>query len=471
MNGFTACGSGARSVPPDPRKRVNFMQGLVLGADELTQESAYLANRSEWLARDLLGYGTVMGLRVSRETVAGGPAVVVGAGTALSPRGRPIRVTLPQAVALNEWLDVRRSDLVFHLAPGEGSPPADLLKLFVVLCYQQCATDNQPGPGEPCRTDETPQIYTRIADDFHLELRFAPPDQRESESVRGLVSWLQQIEIVEGGGGTASRDEFLHALRAAAILGSPPEPGLASPPESLRVRAADVARFFRAAIGVWATELRPMSQTIAPPDDCVLLADVDVPVTSTPDGRWIVDESTRIDVHEERRPFLVPLLLLQELGFYSRLAFAPEPVVSAPAPTPTPTPTPPPQPGPAPQLPFSVVAAGIIRGDETNRTHRTPLFNGLAVVAVTDGEIRITFDGYEEPAPEGKFQYIVKALSAARARVDATGAVVINIAGFDTKGIRLLVVDGDGVAISARELIDLEISIEVTRYPSLERTS
>ena len=55
MNGLLACGTGARSVPPDPPKRVNFIRGLVLGADDLTQESAYLANRAEWLARDLLG--------------------------------------------------------------------------------------------------------------------------------------------------------------------------------------------------------------------------------------------------------------------------------------------------------------------------------------------------------------------------------------------------------------------------------
>src|SRR5207302_7187070 len=168
MNGFTAGGAGARSVPPDPAKRVNFMQGLVLGVDELTQESAYLANRAESLARDLLGYGTVTGLRVSRETRANGAAIVVGDGIALSPRGRPIRVTMPQTLALNEWLDARRRELVFHLVPGGGSPPGDLLKLFVVLCYQQCATDNQPGPGEPCRTDDPPQIYTRIADDFRL---------------------------------------------------------------------------------------------------------------------------------------------------------------------------------------------------------------------------------------------------------------------------------------------------------------
>jgi len=38
-------------------------------ADDLTQESAYLANRAEWLAREVIGYGTVAGLRVTKETL------------------------------------------------------------------------------------------------------------------------------------------------------------------------------------------------------------------------------------------------------------------------------------------------------------------------------------------------------------------------------------------------------------------
>src|ERR1044071_5282966 len=102
MNGFSRCADGPLAVARDPRKRVNFIPAVVLGVDELMQESAFLADRAEWLARDLMGYGTVSGLRVSRETVTSGPAIVVGSGIALSPRGRPIRVVMPQAVALNE---------------------------------------------------------------------------------------------------------------------------------------------------------------------------------------------------------------------------------------------------------------------------------------------------------------------------------------------------------------------------------
>jgi len=468
MSGFTACGASALSVPPDPGKRVNFMHGLVLGAGELSQESAYLANRAEWLARDLLGYGTVAGLRVGRDTRSGGAAIVVGAGVALSPRGRPIRVTMPQAVALNEWLDARANELVYRLVPGSDSPPGDLLKLFVVLCYQQCATDNQPGPGAPCRTDEAPDVYTRIADSFRVELRFDAPDQREDQSVRAFAAWLRQVEIVDDDGGTATLDGFLGALRASALLGSPPDIALSSPPEPIRVRAADAAEFLRAALGVWTTELKPMWQTVAPDDDCVLLAEVDLPIVTAADGRWMVDDAAKIAVHEERRPYLVTLRMLQELGLFGLPTLAPQTIVVSPAPVPTPDPTPPPEPAPAPTLPFSVVAAGIIVGDTSDTNHREPRFNNLSVFDVENGALFITFDGYEEPKPKGEFQYIVKALSAAR--IDASTPAVISLGGFDSKGIRLNLAGGDGRAISAGELARLEVTVEITRYPSEKRS-
>jgi hypothetical protein len=451
MNGFTACGTGARSVPPDPSKRVNFIRGLVLGADELTQESAYLANRSEWLARDLLGTGTVMGLRVSREMRPTGAAIVVGAGSAVSPRGRPIRVTMPQALALNDWLDARRHEVVLHLTPGDGSPPGDRLKLVVVLSYQQCATDHQPGPGEPCRTDEVPPISTRLADDFRLELRFDAPDQRENDATRWFVSWLGSIEYVESGP-TATIDELLATLRTAAFSGGSPDILLSSPPESLQVHVADAADFFRAALIVWTTELKPMLRTLAPDDDALLLAEIDLPVRSAPSGRWIVDDPARIALFEERRPYVVSLRLLQELVVSLRSALTPEWARTFGAPV---------------SPPFTVVAAGIVAGDPSNRTNRRPLLNGLRVTAVSDGVVSISFDGYEQPSPQGDFQYIVKATSGPRV---GTVPMVINIGGFDATSIRLIVVlAASGKPVPAADLRSFEMTVEVMRYPSERR--
>src|SRR5262245_66267322 len=77
---------------PNPAKHVNFNLGMVLGVDDFTQEFAYLSGRDQWLARDLIGYGTVNGLQVDIE----GLEVVVQPGVALSPAGQLIRVPATQ---------------------------------------------------------------------------------------------------------------------------------------------------------------------------------------------------------------------------------------------------------------------------------------------------------------------------------------------------------------------------------------
>jgi hypothetical protein len=436
MNGFSPCATGLGTLPSDPYKRVNFVHGFVLGADDLTQESTFLANRAESIARDVLGYGTVSGLRVTREMLPGGAGLVVGSGLALSPRGRPIVVTLPQAVVLDEWIDARRNDVAYHVVPGFESPPGDLLRLFVVLGYRQCPTDDKPGPGEPCRTEEPPRFFTRLADDFVLELRFAPPPQMFDDAVRSLQMWLRAIEIVDAPGGTLSLEDFLAALRSAALGVSPPSGTLASPPQPLQVHRSEAAEFLQAALGVWVTELRPLWQTVAPLDDAVLLAEIEVPLIAQPDGRWHAADLSHIVVRTDRRPILLPLRLVQQLTI-----------------------------GEAGTAPFRVEAAGIVTGDTNAATYRAPRFNDLRVVSVADGEVVVTFDGYIQPGASGPFQYVVKALSQTRPAAPVA-PVLINLRGFDTNGIRLGVTDAGGAAIAIADLATIEMSIEVTRYVS-----
>src|SRR5260370_18269682 len=74
-------------APPDPSKHVNYTLGMLLGVDDFNQEFAYLSGRDQWLARDLLGYGTLCGLRVSRDQTVNGPRISLTSGTAMSPRG------------------------------------------------------------------------------------------------------------------------------------------------------------------------------------------------------------------------------------------------------------------------------------------------------------------------------------------------------------------------------------------------
>src|SRR3954465_10653654 len=104
MSDFSTKTPAPTAPPPDPTKRVNYNLGMVLGVDDFTQEFAYLAGRDQWMARDLLGYGTVPGLDVGRGEEGGGPQVSVTQGVALSPRGRLIRVATAQCASLNGWL-------------------------------------------------------------------------------------------------------------------------------------------------------------------------------------------------------------------------------------------------------------------------------------------------------------------------------------------------------------------------------
>ena len=51
-----------------------------------------------------------------------------------------------------------------------------------------------------------------------------------------------------------------------------------------------------------------------------------------------------------------------------------------------------------------VVAAGIVRGDGTNRG---PVLNNLAARTMVNGELRLRFNEYRPPSPGGKAQYLV----------------------------------------------------------------
>ena len=67
MSCFSAKTTTSNMAEPNPTKHVNYNLGMVLGVDDFTQEFAYLSGRDQWLARDLIGYGTVRGLRVRLE--------------------------------------------------------------------------------------------------------------------------------------------------------------------------------------------------------------------------------------------------------------------------------------------------------------------------------------------------------------------------------------------------------------------
>jgi len=292
---------------------------MVLGVDDFTQEFAYLAGRDQWLARELLGYGTVCGLRVTIDSTSQGPRVAVGPGTAISPQGQLIRVTPAQCAFLNDWLAANKQAVLDRM----DSPVGNAVTLYVVLCYRDCPTNPVPIPGEPCRSEDEMMAPSRLKDDFTLELRFTPPDQREEDAVRDFVAWLSQINITHAPS-SVTLDEFIAIVRqAAAPLSSPPSSPpdfmYGSPPAALHINTADVCAYVRVALRLWVTELRPLwlgkeQSCGTPPDEaCLLLAELYVPIVHVAlTGALQVDDTRRAVVHEEHRPYLMSLRLLQE---------------------------------------------------------------------------------------------------------------------------------------------------------------
>jgi len=308
---------------PSTAKHVNYTLGMVLGVDDFVQEFTYHDGRRQAFARELIGYGTVVGLQVSVQSDARGPRVMVAPGVALSPRGQTIRVCAAQCAYLQDWLNDHRNTILQRL----GSPPDDAITAHLALCYRDCTSDPVPIPGEPCRRAEDMTASSRLVDDFRLELRFDPPEQHEEDALRAFVDWLVLVPI-GGASPGSSLDEFLAAIRAAALeMTSPPGAPLfshGSPPPSLRIAASDACEFLRAAFRVWVTEMRPRvlgasvgccskATTAASPEECVWLGEVSVPVlVNELEGQLELDTTRTVTIDEEARPFVVHLRMLQE---------------------------------------------------------------------------------------------------------------------------------------------------------------
>lgn len=326
--GFTQLAATTGVTPPDPSKHVNYTLGMLLGVDDFNQEFAYLSGRDRWMARDLDGYGTLCGLKVSLDSTAQGPRVSVSCGTALSPGGQLICLHPAQCAYLSDWLAANQSAAVGAI----GSPPGHLISLWLVICYRQCPVDPVPIAGEPCRSAADLMAPSRLVDDFRLEFRLAPPEQQEEDAVRDFVAWLDQIQITTAPGFFPTLDQFVSAMRAALMpLASPLDPGTyfhaGSPLSTIHVHPGDAGEYLRVAFRIWVTEIRPLfhasslsqtcsctGSTLAPPaDESLLLAELEVPVLNIGPGQnWIVDVTLPVTIDESRRPILLHSRMLQE---------------------------------------------------------------------------------------------------------------------------------------------------------------
>ncbi|SRR6266481_547953 len=318
------------AVAPDPSRHVNYTFGMLLGVDDFKQEFAYLAGRDQWMARDLIGYGTISGLKVSLDVAAKGPRVSVSCGDALSPKGQLIRVCPAQCAYLNDWLIANQPAVQTALAT---SPPGSMIKLWLALCYRDCPVDPVPIAGEPCRSADDLMAPSRLVDDFRLELRLTAPMQQEEDAIRDFVLWLDQIQITDTPGTFPAIPEFEAALRAAVIPASSPlnpatyfHPG--PPLNQFHIHPAQIGNYLKSAFRIWVTEIRPLfhtgwpppgcscsgetSQTM-PPEDCLMLAEVDIPLANIGPGQnWRVDGTKATTLDESQRPILLHTRLLQE---------------------------------------------------------------------------------------------------------------------------------------------------------------
>ncbi|MEP6903574.1 MAG: hypothetical protein ABJA66_17760 [Actinomycetota bacterium] len=357
MSCFSTVSAVTANSELDLTKHVNYTSGMILGVDDFTQEFAYLAGRDRWLARDALGYGTISGLSVRiEEDGAKGFRVMILPGVAISPQGQLICVSAAQCAYLNQWLaanagDVEKNRRTAGLSSPMTSPPAaaDQLTLYVTLCYRDCLTDNVPIPGEQCRSEDELSADSRVKDDFSLELRFASPKQPEEEKVREYVEWLKKIKITETGSSTPI-EKFTDAIRAEWL--SPASPPISSPPTVLQIHPKDIGDYMRTAFRLWVTELRNILSDRklgcdlemtggAKLEDCVLLAELHIPIVAISSG-WKVSDTQEIENNQEKRPFLLHLRMLQEwmLGNISYFSATNSPITSPPIMSPPSAPSP-----------------------------------------------------------------------------------------------------------------------------------
>lgn len=312
--GQNTTGAGAGAV--DTGKRVNYTQGMLLGVDDFVQDQMWHTARRHELAREVLGYGTVRGLQVAIET--GVPRVHVTPGVAWMPSGTPVCVPGEQCAGINEWLKAHWTDDGVGNVVGPAPQPAPL-SLYVVLAYDTCLTDRVPVPGEPCRSEEDLTADSRIADCFRLELRTRAPDQVEEDAIRDFADWLAHVPV-DTQSPPLSDEAFLAQLRDAAQLWlapSSPHVGdfmFGSPPAGID----STDDLIRAALRLWATELRPRwrarygcgpgAAVPGGPDDAVLLAELRLRVYAATQ-----EAEAAIEVVEDRRPVLMSLRMVQEL--------------------------------------------------------------------------------------------------------------------------------------------------------------
>lgn len=441
---------------PLPDRHVNHVQGMVLGVDEFRQEFTYLDGRDRWLARDLLGYGTVRGLGVLCQATAGAVAgqldqweVKVRPGVALDPCGHLVCVREEQCGHLNRWLAEHGAALDTLLG---GAAVSGTLTLHLVLRYLDCLTDSLPIPGTPCRSEEQLKVPTRIADDFEIDFHLDAPAGSEERALRAFHRWLAAIPVLPWRTSPTLPADFETAVAAWT-------PTAAVPPAGITLGALDAADYLRQALRLWATVLRPQHfgracscvpdapAAPAPPPpadgtvDGVLLATLRVDVEKPIGQPWRVKGVPAVS--QADRPVLLPARTLADAAAHTLAAAAAggsgwgQAGAAVPA-----------------VLGRFAASAEIKSGGVID-----PQFGEVAIRSIKAGRIALSFAGYTPP--DASHRYVVKALPVGDALANPGAPPVVAFEAFDADGFTLAIWRGAAAATQA-EIEAMGLLVEVS---------
>lgn len=443
-------------TPPDPYKHVRYTLGMLLGVDDFVQEHAYLSGHTQWLARELLGYGTVSGLKVSVDVDSEkGPRIVVSAGVAVNTRGQLIRVPQEQYAYLNTWLAASKE----HIDVKDG----ETLTAYVVLSYTASSVDDVPIAGDPNRSPDTLMAPSRLSDDFILELRLDAPVQREEQALRSFVAWLKRIKLVDAEDeNVTSLSQFREVVsKAAQHTGKDDVPFASLPDVTIPVKKAN--EYWEAAFQLWTTEIRPLWQAKSgrwdiPAEEPVLLAALRMKITPDKDENWqvvIPKKGSPVTIHEDERPYLLNLRLLQawlqsEPREISQTAIVVNEVeVEEPVEEEESIEVQEAEPS------CQIVAAGTIKCDGTNTL---PVFNHLRAHVQENGVIDVRFNGYEAANIP---YYVVHAMPVWNSKIHAC---TVCLDYFHEHSFFLRIMNTRGELVRVDELRHLELMIQVVQH-------
>lgn len=507
-------------APPDPTKHVNYVRGMVLEVDEFTQEFAYLSGRDRWLAREAIGYGTLRGLALSWSQDKTGkvlPSVMLTSGVALTPCGQLVCVSSNQCADIDQWLAARTDEISSGLAADASS---GALTLYVTLAYSDCLTDDAPVPGEPCRSADELMQPSRITDSFQLELSYEPPLQEEEDAVRGFTAWLNNIHIAPLPDNSVTVEDFVAAVRAWDTASSDPTtltvsaadvsayraialrlwvtelrvaaaafqrfklwlysvphqpggtateeaflaevrrwtPGTCSWPSNLIVKTTDGEAFIKDALALWDTEIAPKWHSefcgcgapscIESCDDRLLLGKLDFKVVKTAGNSWAVDLSGDApSVDESRRPILGHLRTLQEQSIPATDAGSVGTTSLA-----------------MHAVPYQHIAMGRVKFLLPGQPQATPVIGNIRVSDVQKGEVRFTFDGYQQP--NNKHDYVVHVQTSYHTSAVSGVQPAVRFVEFDTNDFLYKVLRSNkSVPVAEIEKMEFQIEVSMIEQP------